>query len=62
MKKTGVTRTIVRMPEWRDGQPICAAYYTTGCAVELKIGRKVVLSSGNLYYCSDKCCAARECK
>jgi hypothetical protein len=50
------------MPEWRDGQPICGAYYKTGCANELKIGARVVLSSTNLYYCSDKCCDAREGK
>lgn len=45
----------ILMEEWTDGQPICAAYYKTGCKKELKPGTKAIMVNGALIYCSEKC-------
>lgn len=53
-KKDG--RTYDVMPEWRDGQPLCGAFYKKPkCAKELTVGMRVVRSATHMIYCSDKC-------
>jgi hypothetical protein len=42
----------VKMLEWRDGQPLCANYYSKSpCQAVLEIGASVYKVS-HLYYCA----------
>jgi hypothetical protein len=54
MDKMGDAKAVPEiMAEWKDGQPMCANYYTTGCSTELVEGSRVY-KADHLLYCG-KC-------